>query len=238
MTALSLTIILSALEDAFFTWSFNNFPTVILTGGLMWFTWWIRGHFSDYRSRFIKIEADFEQATDTSGELIEMCRKLDVKSEKLDGKCGKLDERCEKLDETCKRLDASQKSFNKRLKSFGRRLTNVEVKLDGLIDALTETGKITPDSLQGRSPLELTEIGEKIIIDTGGKHYIDTHLAFLLRKLERRTFKSPLDVQRYSFILLIERMKDDGLIPVKNYIFVNPMYRVSDTRNIQLTLSN
>jgi len=101
----SLTIIVNALEDAFLTWSFNNFPIVLLMGGLVWFTWWIRGQFTDYRNRFIKVESD----------------------------CRQLDERTKQLDETCKRLDKNQQSFNKRLRYFGRRLTTIEQKLDDVI---------------------------------------------------------------------------------------------------------
>lgn len=112
MTTHSLTIIVNALEDAFLTWSFNNFPIMLLMGGLVWFTWWIRGQFTDYRNRFIKVESD--------------CRQLDDRTKQLD-------ERTKQLDETCKRLDKNQQSFNKRLRYFGRRLTTIEQKLDDVI---------------------------------------------------------------------------------------------------------
>lgn len=114
---------LNALEDAFFTWSFNNFPTVILIAGLVWFTWWIRGQFGDYRNRFINVELD--------------CRQLDERTKELVVKY-------ERLDETCKRLDKNQQSFNKRLRSFGRRLANIERKLDDVIVYLKDQTRSKP----------------------------------------------------------------------------------------------
>ncbi|HEX8059453.1 MAG TPA: hypothetical protein VF473_00895 [Cyclobacteriaceae bacterium] len=75
----SLTITLSAFEDAFLSWAWNNSPTLVTIAALIGCTWWIRGQFSDYRSRFIKVELD--------------CKELVKKTDQLDVRVGRLEKR-------------------------------------------------------------------------------------------------------------------------------------------------
>jgi hypothetical protein len=58
---LSTTIILSSLEDVFFTWAWNNIPTLLFTALLVWFAWWMRGELNAISNRFSKLEVDYQR---------------------------------------------------------------------------------------------------------------------------------------------------------------------------------
>lgn len=117
------------------------------------------------------------------------------------------------------------------------RLNNIEAKLDTLIMHLVAAQHIGPDILKSRSPIQLTDIGVKILVDMGGKDYVDNHINELIVQMEKQSFTSGLDVQNYCRVLLFERINDKGLTSVKSYLFNTPIYKISDTNSISLDLT-
>ena len=67
-------------------------------------------------------------------------------------------------------------------------------------------------------------MARKYLMSPGGKKYIDENLASLIEELESKNPKSGLDVDDFSFSLLMRRAQLDGFIHLKNYIFQNPYY--------------
>ena len=53
-----------------------------------------------------------------------------------------------------------------------------------------------------KSPIELTELGKKILISIGGRELIDNNLQMLLEELKLYNIRTPLDVQTYSPIVI------------------------------------
>lgn len=83
-------------------------------------------------------------------------------------------ERFSKVERNCVQLDKNQIALNNRLGS-------IDTKLSTLIIHLSSTKKIDSNLFRSNSPIELTEVGAKILVEMGGKSYIDTHLDLLIR---------------------------------------------------------
>ncbi|MEJ0057024.1 MAG: hypothetical protein WDN75_16025 [Bacteroidota bacterium] len=92
---------------------------------------------------------------------------------------------------------------------------------------LITTQGLAANVFEVKSPIELTAVGQKILIDIGGKKYIDENLPALIVEIEKKTPKSGLDVQICSTIILTEKTSEDGFTQIKNYIFQNPLYDFS-----------
>jgi len=139
--------------------------------------------------------------------------------------------RFRKTENDCGQLNNNQIALNKRLGS-------IDSKLNTLIIHLSSTKKIDSNLFRTQSPIELTEAGSKILSDMGGKNYVDSHLETLINQIQKQDFKSGLDVQNYCSVMLNERIiEDDALIPVKNYIYTNPIYKIDDNTSIPLDLT-
>jgi hypothetical protein len=191
-------------EDLLFNWIFTNAPIVATFIALMWFTWWIRGIIKDYHYRFENLESD-------------------VKVLKTDMGLVKLDIR---------RLEDRMFSLEQRMTSLERKVDMLEAKFDRKFDALiavlTAAKIINPEYHQARSPLQLTDTGTQVLIEMGGKVYVDDNLNDLLFEIEQKNFRSALDVQDYCMVLLWERNRDDAWVQIKDFIFRNPEYKINE----------
>jgi hypothetical protein len=185
---------------------------VLLLGAVVFIVWFITNQWDSFRYRIKAIEA-------SQGEF--------------------------KNDSTrIKTIEANQGDFKKDLNDFknhltriDERLTRLERRFDQLILVLQSTKKMNVRLLESNSPLELTALGHKILVEMGGKQFVDMHLARLVKQIEEQNFKSPLDVQDYCSVVLNEFVNDDGFLPIKDYIFKMPMYKISDSNIIQMDLS-
>jgi hypothetical protein len=84
--------------------------------------------------------------------------------------------------------------------------------------------------------MELTDLGFKILVEIGGRDYIDKYAARLIAEVENRNPKSGLDVQTYSNIVLTEKSSEDEFLDIKNNLFQNPTYTLGDSRQLPLDL--
>lgn len=113
------------------------------------------------------------------------------------------------------------------------RLIKIDSSLFGIfqsINALTVYLKGKDASMdislfKAQSPIQLTDLGTKILYEIGGHKVIDDNLDIFISDMEKQDFKSGLDVQNYSSALILNSFSNEIFTPVKDYIFKNPVYK-------------
>lgn len=78
-----------------------------------------------------------------------------------------------------------------------------------------------------RSPIQLTDLAMRLLEKMGGKRYIDTHEHTLISELAKYQLKTALDVQIQAAVVILERAELDSFNTIKDFIFVNPIYKES-----------
>src|SRR6218665_2201926 len=155
-------------------------------------------------------------------------RKYKIKSIETQGK-----ELAVKIDAIDKKIEATDKKLTDKIEATDKKIGAIEGKMIDIIVAVNTISsyldlkgkqKLPVDINIGLSPEELTPLGEEILNASGGKKYVDENLASLIEELESKNPKSGLDVDSFSFWLLMRHAQLDGFIHIKNYIFQNPYY--------------
>jgi len=132
-----------------------------------------------------------------------------------------------------KSIETQGKDLAVKIDAIDKKIGAIEEKMIDIIVAvntissylgLKSKQKLPSDINIGLSPEELTPLGEEILNVSGGKKYVDENLASLIEELESKNPKSGLDVDSFSFWLLMRHAQLDGFIHIKNYIFQNPYY--------------
>ena len=75
-----------------------------------------------------------------------------------------------------------------------------------------------------KSPVQLTDLGEKLLNESGAKKAVDDNFDELEKKINEKNFKNAYDVQSYISRLVVKIDKRDFMIPVKNFVYKNPNY--------------
>ena len=99
---------------------------------------------------------------------------------------GRLKELIIRTDEKVKRIDKDFDDLKKDIKSIDRRVGRIE-------------GKLGLGPIAGDSPLHLTEIGKKILNESGIKKLVDKKKEELLNELKKKNFTHPYDIQEWCF---------------------------------------
>ena len=73
--------------------------------------------------------------------------------------------------------------------------------------------------LQTKSPLSYNEKGQKLLEDSRGKDYVDSHLEEMRTEVKSRNPKSAYDVQEMSMGAIKTFAQRDDFVPLKNFIF-------------------
>lgn len=79
-----------------------------------------------------------------------------------------------------------------------------------------------PPILHSNSPITINSLGNTILVRYKGKENVDMMQDLLISEIEKRNFKSPLDVQHYSENLIVSNFHSDKFIEIKNLIYHNP----------------
>jgi hypothetical protein len=72
---------------------------------------------------------------------------------------------------------------------------------------------------KSKSPVSLTERGEKVINDSGGKSFVDANYTELKNKVEEKDPKTSYDIQEVSHKILMDLKSDVRINPIKEYAF-------------------
>ncbi len=140
--------------------------------------------------------------------------------------------RLEKVEEHCSKIEG----INTDSASVKDQLTKISNSIDKLFVFLNQQHQnFSVELFVSKSPIQLTEFGEKVLVGFGGKSYIDTNLDALVKEMEKEDFKSALDVQNFAQSILFSKTQSDQFTPIKNFIFNNPKYVIGES-NIELTL--
>lgn len=140
--------------------------------------------------------------------------------------------RLEKVEDHCSKIQG----INTDSASVKDQLTKISNSIDKLFVFLNQQHQNFPTELfVSKSPIQLTEFGEKVLVTFEGQSYIDTNLKSLISLMEKENFKSALDVQNFAQSILFSQTQNDGFTPIKNFIFNNPNLVLGESR-IDLTL--
>ena len=140
-------------------------------------------------------------------------------------KLGQVESRLTQVEVRCTRLE-------KDVKSIKKRLTRVEKKLDTLITFLVTKKEIDPATLQANSPIDLTEVGYKILDEMGGREYIDKRLTKFLAKIDNKKVNSPLELQNYSVVAVFDRINKMDFMGVRDYVFKTSVVQFDETVHV------
>jgi len=101
----------------------------------------------------------------------------------------------------------------KDIKSQSRELRDKVIACETI---LKERGPV----VQSHSPLSLTERGQAMLEDSGGRDYIEKHLKQLIAEIRKRKPKSAYDVQVEAKLVIEGRTGSEDFIPLKDYLFL------------------
>ena len=72
------------------------------------------------------------------------------------------------------------------------------------------------------SPYVITQIGFRILDESGGRKIIDDNLDFFIAELEKLNPDTPYDVEDRSVSILFKNVGSEMFKPLKNYIYYSP----------------
>lgn len=90
---------------------------------------------------------------------------------------------------------------------------------------------------QSHSPIQLTPLGERLLIESGGKSFVDENMGMLFSKLSRESLKSPLDVENASTAAILLSTDSDEFTKVKDFIYNNPVYKAEGSNPVPIEIS-
>ncbi|MCC6405374.1 MAG: hypothetical protein IT405_03230 [Candidatus Yanofskybacteria bacterium] len=70
-----------------------------------------------------------------------------------------------------------------------------------------------------KSPISLTERGEKVLTESGGRKFVDDNITDLLSKVDGENVKTSYDVQEASKKVIATLEADDRMTAIKDYLF-------------------
>lgn len=73
--------------------------------------------------------------------------------------------------------------------------------------------------IQSKSPLSLTDKGKAVLLDSGGKDFIDKNKDELLETIKLKSPKTEYDIQEFSKEVIKSCMNRDEFIPIKEYLY-------------------
>jgi hypothetical protein len=154
-----------------------------------------------------------------------------------------------------KRVEVEVGKINTRLDSIDTRLNDITTSLNKLITAFNsliahlaaKDPTIRVSLFITRSPTELSEEGNKILVDSGGKAWVDHNEEMLMKDVETYINKlhnlpTALDVQTMSPAIVKMRSNSQEFRTIKDYIYNNPFYKASADAipdlNVPITLDS
>lgn len=147
-----------------------------------------------------------------------------------------------KISKFTSRLDKAEshmETASSRLDTVSDRLETVSSDLRALTAFLSaKYPDMNPGFVRSNSPMQLTEFGSDVLEKSGAKSYIDQNVESIIQDVRSHNFKSNLDVQNYAMDLAAGLFRSDSFIPVRNYIYENPIYKTPEGLELPLTTSS
>ncbi len=131
-----------------------------------------------------------------------------------------------------------------KLDSLTRSTTSISTSVKGLIVYLKSKDTTMETSLfVVQSPMQMTDLGEKILTEIGGREFVDKQYNRLVPELKNKNIKSALDVQNLAPNIIENHVDDDSFTLIKNYLYNHPKFEVKLSEgktasvNLDLTLA-
>jgi hypothetical protein len=154
----------------------------------------------------------------------------------------KLVNRFNKVEDNCQNCKVDViPPVNTHLSNIDNSIVGIYQSLNSLLVYLKGKDQHLDVSLiKSFSPTKLTDLGNKILIEIGGKKLIDENLEVLISEMEKQDFKSGLDVQNYSSILMMNEFNGELFTPLRDYVFKHPCYIFSsdEGKTVNINLDN
>lgn len=116
--------------------------------------------------------------------------------------------------------------LTKKITPLEKEVSKISKNLSALLTALFSKKVLEKSEIFiSESPIKLTTLGEEILQIIGGKNYIDKNEKFLISEMRKVEFKSALDVENYSVQYLMNLYNTDEFTPIKDYIYLHPIYK-------------
>lgn len=142
-----------------------------------------------------------------------------------------------KAEDECKKIEAQLQpqlnEINNNINSLNNNVNNLVVYLRG------KDNNMDTHLFVSKSPIQLTDLGNKILKDIGGKIFIDNNLDELLREMDQHEIRSALDSQIFAPIVIANVSTKDSFKNIKDYIYKTPFYTVDkyqDTADYTVSL--
>jgi len=199
------------MGDAFGNWFITHNPTLfwmalasIISGFVVWMA-------SKFHNRIKKVENEtvkIGSIEETLSRVTTLCERIEYKID---------DNYLPKLEKTIDKLDKAIGSINRLVFYLGNNDKNMK-----------------PDIFMANSLLQLSDIGKEILRVTGGEEFVDKNINHLMRLMDDAKYKSALDVENNSFLVIMNQSDSDDFTKIKNYIYNNPVLK---SNNITIGLN-
>jgi hypothetical protein len=120
-------------------------------------------------------------------------------------------------------------SINASLNYLGGLFNNLVVYLK------TKDEKMDVGFYLHRSPIQLTDLAERILIESGGRDFIDNNISILVNELNGENIKTAFDVQIFAPIVIFKLSNQDSFIDIKNYAYNNPCYKEKNSSGEEIS---
>lgn len=131
-----------------------------------------------------------------------------------------------KTEGDCLNINNDLRGIEGSIVGVNKSINNMQISVISLITYLkTKDEKFDTTLFKTQSPIQLTDLGNMVLSDIGGKKTIEDNLGELISNMEKQEFKSGLDVQNYASVLIMNMFNDEMFTNIKNYMFTHPVYK-------------
>jgi hypothetical protein len=121
-------------------------------------------------------------------------------------------------------IETSIKNIDSDVSSIKEKVDNLRISNKAITTVLVTKFDIDHALFVDNSPTALSELGNRIIKESGGKAYLDDNDVLLLEKLQNMEYSSQLDIQNNAYFLLLGLANEPGMSAIKDFIFEHPVY--------------
>jgi hypothetical protein len=116
-------------------------------------------------------------------------------------------------------------------------ITNIATSFNSLIVYLkSKDGNMDTSLFVSRSPIQLSELGTRILNTTGGNNFIDSYLGELMKSMDAYNINTALDAQNFSPIVISSFTTKDSFKAIKDFIYKNPFYKEKNNEGEELSV--
>lgn len=144
--------------------------------------------------------------------------------------------RLKKTEAECEKIE---KVLTPQLSSINSSLTTLSGSFNSLIVYLKgRHGEMDTSLFISKSPIQLTELGKRVLEAIGGREFIDNNLSELMNLMDAKGIKTALDSQTYAPVVINQISTQSSFNKIKDYAFKNPYYKekAPDNSDIDVAL--